>query len=135
MSKFVFVTGGVVSSIGKGITSSSIGALLKQCGLKIGAIKYNSEEIIKIIKSFKEEGLSSILVFPELALTGYTCDDLFLNSKTSRHAKTFQQWMSHVIWHHNFENWLNIKILNFLKNFHPIYGFPVQRFVILLTKP
>jgi CTP synthase len=35
MSKFIFVTGGVCSSLGKGIASASIGALLKACGLKV----------------------------------------------------------------------------------------------------
>ncbi|EVJ81677.1 hypothetical protein, partial [Staphylococcus aureus] len=29
MTKFIFVTGGVVSSLGKGITASSLGRLLK----------------------------------------------------------------------------------------------------------
>ena len=37
--KFIFITGGVVSSIGKGITASSIGALLEARGLKIGMQK------------------------------------------------------------------------------------------------
>ncbi len=35
MSKHIFVTGGVVSSLGKGLTSASIGMLLEQRGLKI----------------------------------------------------------------------------------------------------
>ena len=35
MAKFIFVTGGVVSGLGKGITASSIGALLKASGLKV----------------------------------------------------------------------------------------------------
>jgi len=35
MTKFIFVTGGVVSSIGKGITTSSLGRLLKNRGFKI----------------------------------------------------------------------------------------------------
>jgi len=38
-TKFIFVTGGVVSSIGKGLTSASIGALLEARGLKVTAIK------------------------------------------------------------------------------------------------
>ncbi len=33
--KFIFVTGGVVSSLGKGIASASLGLLLKQRGLKV----------------------------------------------------------------------------------------------------
>ena len=35
MAKFVFVTGGVVSSLGKGITAASIGLLLKSRGLNV----------------------------------------------------------------------------------------------------
>ena len=35
MTKFVFVTGGVVSSLGKGLTSASLGALLETRGLKV----------------------------------------------------------------------------------------------------
>ncbi|XP_057971680.1 uncharacterized protein LOC131160251 [Malania oleifera] len=37
--KFVLVTGGVVSGLGKGVTASSIGLILKACGLRITAIK------------------------------------------------------------------------------------------------
>jgi len=39
MSKFVFVTGGVVSSLGKGIASASLAALLESRGLKVTLIK------------------------------------------------------------------------------------------------
>src|SRR6187401_2066959 len=35
MTKFIFVTGGVVSSLGKGLTSASIGMLLESRGLTI----------------------------------------------------------------------------------------------------
>ncbi len=35
MTKYIFVTGGVCSSLGKGITSASTGALLKSAGLKV----------------------------------------------------------------------------------------------------
>lgn len=38
-TKFIFITGGVVSSIGKGLTSASIGALLKSRSLKVTALK------------------------------------------------------------------------------------------------
>lgn len=39
MTKYVFVTGGVVSGLGKGITAASLGRLLKARGLKIAAQK------------------------------------------------------------------------------------------------
>ncbi|WBX35818.1 CTP synthase [Mycoplasma capricolum] len=41
MAKFIFVTGGVVSGLGKGITASSIGALLKASGLKVFMQKFD----------------------------------------------------------------------------------------------
>ena len=37
--KFIFVTGGVVSGLGKGITAASLGRLLKQRSLKVAAQK------------------------------------------------------------------------------------------------
>jgi len=39
MKKFIFITGGVVSGLGKGITAASLGRLLKQRGLKVAAQK------------------------------------------------------------------------------------------------
>ena len=39
MAKYVFVTGGVTSSLGKGITAASIGRLLKSRGLSVSIIK------------------------------------------------------------------------------------------------
>jgi len=39
MTKFIFVTGGVLSSLGKGISSASIGALLKNSGLDVSILK------------------------------------------------------------------------------------------------
>ena len=39
MSKFIFVTGGVVSSLGKGLSSASIGHLMESSGLKISFLK------------------------------------------------------------------------------------------------
>jgi len=41
MTKFVFVTGGVVSSLGKGIAASSIGSLLKSRGLEVTIQKFD----------------------------------------------------------------------------------------------
>ncbi|PKK97482.1 MAG: CTP synthase [Tenericutes bacterium HGW-Tenericutes-3] len=41
MAKYIFVTGGVVSSLGKGITASAIGQLLKSRGLKVFMQKFD----------------------------------------------------------------------------------------------
>ena len=39
MSRFVFVTGGVVSSLGKGIAAASLGAILEARGLRVTMLK------------------------------------------------------------------------------------------------
>jgi CTP synthase len=41
MAKYIFVTGGVVSSLGKGIASASLGMLLKKRGLKVTLQKFD----------------------------------------------------------------------------------------------
>ncbi len=41
MTKYIFVTGGVVSSLGKGITAASLGRLLKNRGLKVIIQKFD----------------------------------------------------------------------------------------------
>lgn len=40
-TKYIFVTGGVVSSLGKGITAASIGAILKSSGLSVAMLKFD----------------------------------------------------------------------------------------------
>ncbi|NQY43647.1 MAG: CTP synthetase, partial [Legionellales bacterium] len=39
MTKFVFVTGGVISSLGKGVLSASIGAVLEKRGISVTMMK------------------------------------------------------------------------------------------------
>ncbi len=39
MTRYIFITGGVVSSLGKGITSASLGAILEAHGLKVTLLK------------------------------------------------------------------------------------------------
>ena len=39
MTKYVFITGGVVSSLGKGISAASLGAILESRNLKVTFIK------------------------------------------------------------------------------------------------
>lgn len=41
MTKYIFVTGGVVSSLGKGITAASLGRLLKNRGLRVAMQKFD----------------------------------------------------------------------------------------------
>ena len=39
--KFIFLTGGVVSSLGKGLTAASLGTLLESRGLKVALQKFD----------------------------------------------------------------------------------------------
>src|SRR5918912_3351629 len=39
MAKYIFVTGGVVSSVGKGITTAALGRILKSRGLRVAVQK------------------------------------------------------------------------------------------------
>lgn len=41
MSKFIFITGGVVSGIGKGISGASIGRMLKDRGISVFMQKFD----------------------------------------------------------------------------------------------
>ena len=52
----------------------------------VGNAKKNADEIIRIIKESAEAGVK-VLVFPELALTGATCGDLFFTDTLIRDAK------------------------------------------------
>ncbi|MEK6543376.1 MAG: CTP synthetase, partial [Elusimicrobiota bacterium] len=40
-ARYIFITGGVASSLGKGIAASSIGCLLKARGFKVGMLKFD----------------------------------------------------------------------------------------------
>ena len=42
MSKYIFIVGGVISGLGKGITAASIGRLLTGCGLNVTNIKMDA---------------------------------------------------------------------------------------------
>ena len=37
--KYILVTGGVISGIGKGVVASSLGVILKHCGVEVTTIK------------------------------------------------------------------------------------------------
>lgn len=43
--KYVVVTGGVVSGLGKGVTASSVGVLLKNCGFRVTSIKIGKSSL------------------------------------------------------------------------------------------
>ena len=41
--KYVLVSGGVVSGLGKGVTASSIGVILKNCGHRVTSVKIGAQ--------------------------------------------------------------------------------------------
>jgi len=61
MPKYIFVTGGVVSSLGKGITAASLGVLLKRRGFKVSIIKMDPYIDLDLghYERFIDESLSS----------------------------------------------------------------------------
>lgn len=62
--KYIVVTGGVVSGLGKGVTISSIGRMLKNCGLRTTSIK---------IDPYLVGGLLLVFVIALLLLPRRTC--------------------------------------------------------------
>ncbi len=40
-AKYIFVTGGVVSSLGKGLAAASLGCLLESRGMKVNIMKFD----------------------------------------------------------------------------------------------
>jgi len=45
MTKYIFVTGGVVSSLGKGIAAASLGSILESRKIKVAMLKLLSQKI------------------------------------------------------------------------------------------
>ena len=58
MTKYIFVTGGVVSSLGKGITAASLGVLLKRRGYKVSIIKMVKLRLEREVQEYPEIGYS-----------------------------------------------------------------------------
>lgn len=54
--------------------------------IKVADTDYNVEEIAQKMREAAEAG-AKIIVFPELCITGYTCDDLFLQEMLLKKAK------------------------------------------------
>ena len=54
--------------------------------IKVADTKYNAELILDMMKESARQG-AKIVVFPELCLTGYTCQDLFLQERLLQGAK------------------------------------------------
>ena len=52
--KFIFVTGGVLSSIGKGISAASIGMLMEARGIKVTMLAFMIKAAVAALKKFPE---------------------------------------------------------------------------------
>ena len=59
MAKFIFVTGGVVSGLGKGITAASLGRLLKARGFKVVHTGKRTSSYINTKSISKDGGVST----------------------------------------------------------------------------
>jgi hypothetical protein len=64
-TKYIMVTGGVISGIGKGIIASSMGTILKSCGIRVTSIK---------IDPYLNIGLPGALVFLSLSVPDFSRD-------------------------------------------------------------
>ncbi len=49
--------------------------------VKVSDCQVNADNIIRMAKELSEKENPSVIAFPELGVTGYTCGDLFGNSK------------------------------------------------------
>ena len=54
--------------------------------IKVADCKYNTKQILKLAKKAYDED-ARVFVLPELCITGYTCNDLFLQSTLISSAK------------------------------------------------
>lgn len=86
MVKFIFISGGVISGLGKGITTASISLLLKSIGLKVSPIK--ADPYLNV-----DAGTMNPVIHGETFVTedGMECDqdlghyERFLNENLSKH--------------------------------------------------
>lgn len=77
--KYVLVTGGVVSGLGKGVTASSIGLLLQTCDLRVTSIKIGSNLSV-LWRIHKFPSLVSLILFSiTYFLLGLGCFSLSLS--------------------------------------------------------
>ena len=53
--------------------------------LRVADCAFNAGQVLDLMKQAEAEGVA-VLVFPELALTGYTCADLFQHAVLQRGA-------------------------------------------------
>ena len=57
--KYVLVSGGVVSGLGKGVTASSIGVILKNCGHRVTSVKIGPPAAILLVSTVQLDALAA----------------------------------------------------------------------------
>lgn len=69
--KYVIVSGGVVSGLGKGVTISSVGRMLKGCGLRVTSIKIDPYLNVDAgtMSPFEHGEVSYIEIFTSTSIT------------------------------------------------------------------
>ena len=60
-TKYIFVTGGVVSSLGKGIISASIGKLLQARGYRITIQKFATSVTMSVLRALRQHATTASL--------------------------------------------------------------------------
>ena len=70
--KYIFVLGGVISGLGKGIAAASIGYLLKSAGLKVTIIKLDPYSIKSVEKLLKIADPVMLLTSPKISVVPIT---------------------------------------------------------------
>jgi len=94
--KYVVVSGGVVSGLGKGVTASSIGLILKSCGFRVTAIKiglslFLSQQFFHVKRTCHLLVLSrKVRFFSFLHFFFFLLLIIFLTAKLRKEKKSFR---------------------------------------------
>src|SRR5919108_292233 len=84
MSKFIFVTGGVASSVGKGISVASLGRLLKNRGVSVSLMKL--EPYIEAIRQMRKDVGRRDVLYIHVTLLPYLGAAKELKTKPTQHS-------------------------------------------------
>lgn len=97
--KYILVTGGVISGIGKGIIASSVGTILKSCGLHVTAIK---------IDPYINIDAGTFSPYEHGNLT-----PLILDAPSTSETVLQLNFTVHISWYTNLDyKWIKLKLLN-----------------------
>ena len=74
--KYILVTGGVISGIGKGVTAASLGVILKHTGMAVTSIKIDPYINIGKILNHSKYGLGSFKKLNVVSFLHYSSDNM-----------------------------------------------------------